>query len=368
MKVETIFHEGKTVGFIAADSEIAGRSCGGLRMMADVTAEELSVLARAMTLKYGLLGLPQGGGKAGVIGDPEGDPEAAGLALDAFGRGAAEILRSRRFVLGTDMGTTAASIRRVLAAAGTAPGKRELRGVNSGYYTALGVAMAARAMAGHLGETLRGKTALIEGFGSVGRALAGILEKEGVSIIGTSTSQGATCRGESMPRADLLHQPADLLLPCARHHSLHAENADRIQVRMIVPGANAPVSPDAQRILDSRGIAIMPDFVANCGGVLGGTMEFAGIGQSDIERFFRSVLADRFAQLLRGARGGPLREYCEQLALAQFSKVKQAAERRTLRGSIFGAGLAMYRHGWLPPALVGSASRGYFRSRISGEW
>ena len=83
----------------------------------------------------------------------------------------------------------------------------------------------------------------------------------------------------------LLELPVDVLLPCARPNSIDVENAARLQARAVSPGANDPIAPGAEEILVERGVVVVPDFVANLGGVLGGTMRFAAVGEARIETF-----------------------------------------------------------------------------------
>lgn len=380
MRIINVEGSGRVLGFIAIDSTIAGRACGGLRMASDVTADELALLARAMTLKYGLLGLPQGGAKAGVIADPEAPEPERMRTLATWARGAMIQLRSREFVPGSDMGTDDAAIRMVLQAAGTAPARRELRGTRSHFYTALGVFLALEAAADRLGKRLEGLTAIIEGFGKVGANVAGLLERAGVRIIGASNSGGAIYGGPfgaaaisdllKLPQVsppELLERPADILVPCARHHSIHAHNWPLVQAGIICPGANCPLAADAERALIARGVFVFPDFVANCGGVLGGTMAFAGVAGDDIERFFRDELKARFVRLLADAGSASgLREHATAIALDRFAAVKQAVEYPTVTGRAFSAGVALFRNGWLPTAAVAPLALRYFARKVAG--
>lgn len=380
MRLINVEETGRILGFIAIDSTIAGQACGGLRMATDVSAEELALLARAMTLKYGLLGLPQGGAKAGIIADPEA-PEAQRLeALVTWARGAIVQLRSREYVPGPDMGTSNPEIRRVLEAAGVRPARRELQGERSGFYTALSVFVALESAATRLGRPLDRLTAIIEGFGKVGSSVAGLLERAGVRIVGASNSGGAIyggpfraaaihdlLRSPQLSPPEVLERPADILIPCARHHSIHAHNWPRVQASIITPGANCPVAADAERALIARGVFVFPDFAANCGGVLGGTMEFAGVAGRDIESFFRKELKDRFVRLLADAGSAAgLRAFATTTALKRFAAVKEAAESPSIAGRAFGAGVALFRNGWLPQGAVAPLALRYFAQKIAG--
>ena len=101
----TVVEDSTVMGYVVIDSTVGGRSCGGLRMLPDVDEAEIRSLGRAMTLKYGFLGLPQGGAKAGVRGDPEAPQAERWRRLVEFGRAIAPLLRSHVYIPGTDMGT-----------------------------------------------------------------------------------------------------------------------------------------------------------------------------------------------------------------------------------------------------------------------
>src|SRR3989304_5438495 len=104
-RIFTAVHDGNVLGYVAIDSTVRDRSCGGLRMLPDIDEAEIRALARSMTLKYGFLGLPQGGAKAGVRCDPEAPKEERRQRLATFGQAIAPLLLSRIYVPGTDMGT-----------------------------------------------------------------------------------------------------------------------------------------------------------------------------------------------------------------------------------------------------------------------
>jgi glutamate dehydrogenase/leucine dehydrogenase len=139
------------MGYLVIDSFVGARSCGGLRMPPDIDKAEICSLAQAMTLKYGFLGLPQGGAKAGVRGNAEASSEDRRRVLKAFGTAIAELLQSRVYGPATDMGTDNADIRSMLHSVGVPVKPRELRGTQSGYYTALTVMAGAKQAAKHLG-------------------------------------------------------------------------------------------------------------------------------------------------------------------------------------------------------------------------
>jgi glutamate dehydrogenase (NAD(P)+) len=389
VRVHQVKRGTELLGFVAIDSLIRGQSSGGLRMLPDVDAEEVAGLARAMTLKYGFLGLPQGGAKAGVRGDPEAPREERLERLTSFAEALRPLLSSRVYVPHADMGTCSADIADMLRQQGLAVRSRSLRDHDSGYYTAVSVALAAQealVLAGVQGVSF---TAAIEGFGKVGCALAQILAGRGARIVAVSTTRGALYNpagldvdrlarlsaesgshvvdryreADRIPREELLQLPVDLLSPCARHNSIHSQNVGAIRCRVISAGANNPVSAEAARLLFDRGIFYVPDFVSNCGGVLGGTMEFAGLRHRKIVGLMRQILGPAIrGVLLRAQAEGTLPgTVAEKMAKARFQAVKRQAENPGLAGRLMEAGLWAYRRNLLPSSLVSRLSPAYFR-------
>jgi len=382
----------EALGFIAIDSTVAGRARGGLRMVADVTAGELRAAARTMTLKYGFLGLPQGGAKAGILADGEGAVEGKRERLYEFARAAATLLRDRSFTPDADLGTSADDIRWMMRSIGLRVGPREWRHNRSGHYAAVSCLAAGRAVRERLGASLSGCRVAIEGFGKVGSALAALLHGHGARVVAVSTARGAIYQprgldverllqlateagsavverypgAERLDRGALLELPVDMLCPCARYHSIHVENAKRVAARVVCAGANDPVEPEAEAILYRRGVVYPPDFVTNCGGVLGGTLEFAGVpGRRIVSLIERHTARSVAALLERADREAVLpRAVAEPVALARHERVQFAAAHPRLRDRALALGLEWYRRGWLPKSLVASIAPRYLETRL----
>lgn len=391
--VHAIRDSGEILGYVAIDSTVRGRSLGGLRLAPDVSPEEVRVLARKMTLKYGLAGLPQGGAKAGLLGDPEAPEPERRARLEAFARGAAGLLRSRVYQPDTDMGTRAGDIHHMLGSIGVRVGPRAFRNDRSGHYTALTALAGAREALARKGRSLEGATAAIEGFGAVGSALGRLLGRSGVRVVAISTSRGALFRegGLDLPRllaateergsaviedrrggdpialSELLELPVDILFPCARPFSIDAANAARIQARVVSPGANAPVSAEAERALHERDVAVIPDFVANSGGVIGGTMAFASVSEARIERFLLGRVGNWIRVLLEQAErtGDPPCEVAAPLAGARFEAIRRRAEHPNAAGRVVDALVELHRRRLLPRPLVGAFAPRWFEGALA---
>lgn len=392
-QIFTAVHNGDVLGYVVIDSTIRGRSCGGLRMLPDIDEAEIRALARTMTLKYGFLGLPQGGAKAGVIGNPEAPEPERLKRLVEFGHAIEPLLRTKTFVPNADMGTQSADIRYMLDAVGIRVGPRELQENSSGFYTAHSVLAAVVQSARHIGLDLSQCTAAIEGFGNVGRPLANLLDSGGIKVVAISTSRGGLYNprglevdrlirlakdagsqvveiyreGQFIKHEALLELPVDILCPCARWNSIHSGNAARIPARIICPGANNPVAPDAEGALFERGALCLPDFVTNCGGVLGGTMEFASVSREKITAFIDRHIGERISWLLNETKAKSVlpRDVATPLALHRFEKVAQDAAHPTPLTRLFNVGLELYRRGWVPGPLVGALSLYYFKRTLA---
>ncbi len=172
---------------------------------------------------------------------------------------------------------------------------------------------------------------------------------------------------ERIDREKLLELPVDILCPCARWNSLNMSNAPRILAKVICPGANNPITPDAEHALFERGVLCLPDFVTNCGGVLGGTMEFASVSRERISTFINHHIGVRIAWLLNEAKSKHQlpREVAVPFALRRFNQVAQSAEHPTPLNRLFNLGLEFYRHGWIPGRLVAPLSLRYFEKLLT---
>ena len=379
----TVRQGAKLIGYLVIDSSIRGCSFGGLRMMPDIDEAEMRGLARAMTLKYGFLGMALGGARAGVRGDPEAPQPERWQRLAAFGRAIAPLLRTRVYTPFTDMGTNNEDIRYLLQMAGVPAGRNRQQRIGSGYYTALTVLSGVKQAARHVGLALPRSTVAIEGWGKVGSALGGLLAAAKARVVAISTSSGAIFnphgldvkrllalaaegRGRAVElyedahrieRSALLELAVDILCPCARHNSLHAGNAGRIAARIISAGANNPVTPEAERILFERGVLCLPDFVTNCGGVLGSALEDASARLEQIAAFVEREIGPRITWLLDQAdrQQAPPREIAVPLVLRRFEEMQRYAarptERSVLKRLTNRARWELHRRGCLPPRL-----------------
>jgi glutamate dehydrogenase (NAD(P)+) len=284
-------------GVLVIDNTARGMGKGGTRMSPSVTVAEISRLARVMTWKWAAVDLFHGGAKAGIRFDPASPDKER--VLRAYVRRLADQIPSS-YVAGLDMGMTehdAAIIQDELGDRGAAVGvPEELGGVpyDELGVTGYGVAESVDAALRRAGRSVKGARVAFQGFGAVGVAAARRLDELGAAVVALSTSRGGVhdpagldvahwlalraergddCVLGAAPRERLaageeLVLDCDVLIPAAIQDVIDAGVAARIRASLVVEGANLPTSPEARTVLARRGVTVVPDFIANAGGVV----------------------------------------------------------------------------------------------------
>ncbi|MDH3642122.1 MAG: Glu/Leu/Phe/Val dehydrogenase [Gammaproteobacteria bacterium] len=283
---------------LVVDNVAAGPAIGGIRIAPDVTVEECYRLARAMTLKNAMAGLAHGGGKSVIIGDPRAPAEEKARLVRSFARAIAQI---EDYIPGPDMGTNETSMAQVKDLIGRAVGlPREVGGIPLDEIgaTGFGISVALEAAQDHGNYQLSGARVVVQGFGSVGMHAARFLAEKGATLVGVSDSRGArTCpggftldrlidfkrtggsvsefdEGEAVDGADLVGVDCEVWIPAARPDVLRADNVKTMRAKVIAQGANIPATPEAEALLAEMSILVLPDFVANAGGVICAAVEY----------------------------------------------------------------------------------------------
>jgi len=287
-------------GVLVVDNVAAGPALGGLRMASDVSAEECFRLARAMTFKNAAAGLPYGGGKSVLFGDPAMPGEEKELLI----RGMASALRDiKEYIPAPDMGTDEECMAWVKDETGRAAGlPRELGGIPLDEIgaTGWGMSCAADVAEGYCDFTLKGARLVVQGFGAVGRHVARFLAEKGVVLVGVCDSKGALYNpdgldvkalikhkesgkgvaeyggGKAAERDGVIDMECEIWIPAARPDVIREDNVGRLKTRLVISGANIGVTPGAERFLHENGILCVPDFIANGGGVICAAMEYSG--------------------------------------------------------------------------------------------
>lgn len=307
----------KTWGFVVVDNTLRGPGLGGIRMAPDVTLMEVSRLARAMTLKNSAACLPFGGGKSGLAVDPLFLQAQPNLKKDLIGLFAEALFKINTYISAPDMGTNETDIQQIYESFSEKLGtENHLRGgagrppekggipIDEWGLTAHGLFAAAKTMEQQEGGfPVKNARVVIQGYGNVGSWTATKLHRAGAVIVGASDIHAALWNpkglnveelnrirkapqglqnysepvGRRLPKKQLdwmLEAPCDILVPAARPDCITAKNADRIQCRMILQGANAPVNKMTEYYLQNRrNIRSLSDFIVNVGGVIGCAVE-----------------------------------------------------------------------------------------------
>jgi len=291
-------------GYRVTHNIARGPSKGGIRYHPDVTLDEVKALAMWMTWKCALMGIPFGGAKGGVVCDPK---QLSRAELERMTRRfTSEIINEigpERDIPAPDVGTDSSvmawifdtySMNKGHSVLGVVTGKPVMIGGSLGRdeATARGGLYCIRQAVQRQSLRLDGMSAVVQGFGNVGLHLSRFLFEDGVNVIAVSDSRGgiynangidilaaiahkqetgalAGFRGtEEITNEELVLLDCDILAPCALEQVITGENADKVRARMICEGANGPLTPAADEILEDKGILILPDVLANAGGVV----------------------------------------------------------------------------------------------------
>lgn len=337
-------------GVLAVDNVAAGPAIGGLRMAPDVDAREAARLARAMTLKNALAGIPHGGAKSVIAADPRLPPHEKETLVRAI---ACALRGERDYIFGPDMGTDEAAMGWVKDEIGRAVGlPRELGGIPLDEIgaTGWGVRHAAEVAAGFCGVHLVGARVAVQGFGAVGRHAAHFLVDRGAVLVAASDS-GCTRyaadgldvakliafktaggeladydAGERLPRDAVIEVDCDIWIPAARPDVIRADNADRLRARLVIEGANIAVTADAAAMLHARGVLVVPDIVANAGGVICAALEYAGATEAAAMAAIEERLRANTEAMLKEARAAGIapREAAMRLAMRRIERAMQS--------------------------------------------
>jgi glutamate dehydrogenase/leucine dehydrogenase len=291
--------------------DILGPYKGGIRYHPAVTLREVSALAMLMTWKCALLGIPYGGAKGGIALDPR--RYSVGELERITRRYTSELIKDigpSIDIPAPDMGTSAREMAWIMdtysvnvghAVPGVVTGKPISIGGSRGreMATGRGAMLIVREALADKGQSLVGATIAIQGFGNVGSAAALLLHQAGAKVIAVSTGSGGVFSEDGLDilalkayaaenrksvvgfpkatpisNADLLTLPCDVLIPAALENQITEDNANQVQAQIVAEAANGPVTLLANQALEARGITVLPDILANAGGVVVSYLEW----------------------------------------------------------------------------------------------
>ncbi len=357
-------------GFRVTHNIARGPSKGGIRYHPAVTLDEVKALAMWMTWKCALMGLPFGGAKGGVVCNPKTLSEGELERLTR--RYTSEIINDigpERDIPAPDVGTDGRvmawifdtySMNKGHSVLGVVTGKPLAIGGSLGREeaTARGSLYCIQSLAGKQGRRLGDYVVAIQGLGYVGANLARLLHLEGAKVVAVSDSQGGAYNpngidvpaalahksehgtivglgnADAVTNAELVELPCDILAPCALEQVVHEQNADRVKASVICEGANGPVTPAADAILEDRGVLVVPDVLANAGGVVVSYFEWVqGLQEyfwreDEVNAKLHDIVARAFEEAwhVRDSRETSLRMASYGIA------VQRVAEATTTRG------------------------------------
>ena len=318
-----------------------GPAKGGIRYHPDVSLDEVTALAAWMTWKCAVAHIPFGGGKGGVVCDPTrmSPRELEALTrryiaeiIDAIGPDKdvpAPDVNTNQQIMAWVMDTYSMHVGHTETAIvtgkpvelGGSKGRREATG--------RGVMICTREAARHLDLDMKGATVAIQGFGNVGSVSATLIAELGARIVAVTDWKGGvrnpagfdvakleewththqTVDGfpgaEPLTNEELFNLDVDILIPAALENQITAENAGSIRARVVVEGANGPTTPEAHRLLHERGIFVVPDILANSGGVTGSYFEWVQNrhgyywSEQEVNRQLEEKMVESFGAVLR---------------------------------------------------------------------
>jgi glutamate dehydrogenase (NAD(P)+) len=295
---------------LVVDNLACGPALGGVRLAPDVTAEECFRLARAMTLKNAAAGLPHGGGKVVLYGDPKTPKPDKERLIRAL---ACSLRSEQEYIFAPDMGTDEECMAWIKDEIGRVVGlPAEIGGIPLDEIGVTGwglshVTEVALQYCGYFCDfKLEKARVVIQGFGAVGKHTARFLAAKKAILVGAADSQGAVYhpeglvvdelirlkeegksvvdypRGEKFDRDAVIDFDCHIWIPAARPDVVNEDNVDRLRAKLVVQGANIPFTEGAEKYLHEKGVLCVPDFIANAGGVICAAMEYQGASQTAV--------------------------------------------------------------------------------------
>jgi glutamate dehydrogenase (NAD(P)+) len=360
-------------GYRVQHSSARGPCKGGIRYHPDVGLAEVRALAALMTLKCAVVDIPYGGAKGGVVCDPGQMSEDEVCRMTRrFAAMIMPIIGSKRDIPAPDVNTNAQTMAWIADTVSALRGQTTME-IVTGKPIALGgslgrkeatgrgVAIATRELLQRTGRKLEHTTVAVQGYGNVGSYAATILDLMGCKVIAVSDISGGIFRPDGLDigsiswhvanhpkhllegyedrgisqisNEELLSLDVDVLIPAALEHQFHVGNASQVRAKMIVEGANGPTTPEADEILQAKNVIVVPDILANAGGVVVSYFEWVQDlqyyfwNEEEVNRNLENIMVRSFNQVwdYSQAQKVPLRMGAHMLAV---EKVAAAIQNR----------------------------------------
>ncbi|HAV26455.1 MAG TPA: amino acid dehydrogenase [Bacteroidetes bacterium] len=357
-------------GYRVVHSSKLGPSKGGIRYSMGVNLDEVKALAAWMTWKCAVVGIPYGGAKGGVQCDPRtmSDGELERLTR-SFTGAMRDVFGPEKDIPAPDMGTNPQTMAWIMdeysklkgeASPAVVTGKPLVLGGSLGRMeaTGRGVMVSARSAMAKLKMKPSEATCAVQGFGNVGSISAKLIEQQGVTIVAISDISGAYYNpdgldieeaieyvvnhksldgfkgGKIITNEELLELDVDILVPAALEDQITEENAARIRAKLIVEGANGPTASNADAILEANGVMVVPDILANAGGVSVSYFEWVQnrLGyfwtEERVNRRADRIMKQAFDAVYKAAR----KHNCSLRTAAYIVAIEKVANTSKLRG------------------------------------
>ncbi len=357
---ELVISSNDTLGIchFVVDRFVLGRCWGGFRVASDLDLEEVKVLARSMTLKSIMAGIPIGGAKGGLnIASNDYDRQAIARSV---ARTLSPFLKKGSYFLGTDLGFNEADVDAVLTLSKAT--RRLFRGaVSVGDACAMGI-LACVQYANRTHPGFKARTVALEGFGRVGVPTARLLSLEGFRVVAVGTLYGTVCEPHGLNVEDLaalsflgadqmlqtyvnahpaatLHPKeyvnvaeADVLIPGARALTLDAALAEQVRAKIVCPLSNSPVSAQGEKILAERRIISIPDFISNAGGIIASFAQQLAANSKETHALISKIVTSNLEMVFRGLPAGEIpKEKACQIAVERLDQLSSNERLESLR-------------------------------------
>lgn len=357
-------------GYRIQHNDTRGPSKGGIRYHPDITLDETRALAVLMTLKAAVVNIPYGGAKGAVACNPKlmSQDELERLTR-RYTSEISMLIGPERDIPAPDLGTNPQvmawimdtySMNKGYSVLGVVTGKPIELGGSLGRFeaTGRGCMISTQLASKHLGIPLNAASVAVQGFGNVGATAAKLLSKDGSRITGISDSKGGIYNpngldvqkvarhkketgsvinfkdAENITNTELLELECDILIPAAIENQIHKMNASSVKAKMIVEGANGPTTYEAAKVLRDKGIFVVPDILANAGGLVVSYFEWV----QDLQSFFwseeevnnqlRRVMDNAFHEVLEISQ----RHKVDMRDAAYILAIKRIADTMRVRG------------------------------------
>ncbi|MBB4827018.1 glutamate dehydrogenase [Sporosarcina luteola] len=356
-------------GYRGQHNDAVGPTKGGVRFHPEVTADEVRALSMWMTLKAGIVDLPYGGGKGGIICDPR---EMSMGELERLSRGyvraLSQVMGPTKDIPAPDVFTNAQIMAWMMDeysridefnSPGFITGKPIVLGGSQGRdrATAEGVTIIINEAAKRRGIDMKGARVVIQGFGNAGSFLSKFLHDAGAKVIGISDAYGAlhdpngldidylldrrdsfgtvtTLFDNTISNQDLLELDCDILVPAAIENQITEKNAHNIKATIVVEAANGPTTSEATRILTERGILLVPDVLASAGGVTVSYFEWVqnNMGYYWTEEEVRERMTEKMVTAFENVYNVSTTRNIDMRLAAYMIGIRKTAEASRFRG------------------------------------